>query len=126
LVITERGRRNSERSRIRGKAGVDAFTQSLAVELAPFDITDNSVRPGSVRTPMLAHVDQAAIEHETTLIPAGRWGEPEDVAGVVAFLASEEAGWITGTTLVVDGGTLANHGRPTLAEATRRAKEAQA
>ena len=103
------------------KAGVDAFSQSLAVELGPFGITVNSLRPGSVRTPMLAHLDQAAVDLETSRIPIGRWGEPEDVAAVVAFLASDEAEWLTGACIPVDGGTLAAHGRPSVAEATRRA-----
>lgn len=105
------------------KAGLDAFTLSLAVELGPFGITVNSLRPGSVRTPMLAHMDPEAVEVETARIPIGRWGEPEDVAAVVSFLASDEAGWLTGAEIPVDGGTLANHGRPTLAEAVRRARQ---
>lgn len=105
------------------KAGVDAFSQSLAVELGPFGITVNSLRCGSVRTPMLAHLDQAAVDHETTRIPIGRWGEPGDVAAVVSFLASDAAGWLTGACIPVDGGTLANQGRPALNEATRRAQQ---
>jgi NAD(P)-dependent dehydrogenase (short-subunit alcohol dehydrogenase family) len=105
------------------KAGVDAFSQSLAVELGPYGITVNTLRAGSVRTPMLAHLDQAAVDQETARIPAGRWGEPEDVAAVVSFLARDEAGWVTGAAIPVDGGTLANHGRPQLAEAVRRARE---
>lgn len=103
------------------KAGLDAFTQSLAVEMGPYGITVNSLRPGSVRTPMLTHLDQAAVDSETARIPVGRWGEPEDVAAVVAFLARDETSWLTGACIPVDGGTLANHGRPTLVEATRRA-----
>lgn len=104
------------------KAGVDAFSKSLAVELGPYGITVNSIRPGSVRTPMLAHLDQAAVDFETTRIPVGRWGEPEDIAAVVAFLARDESSWLTGASIPVDGGTLANHGRPTLTEAVRRAR----
>jgi 3-oxoacyl-[acyl-carrier protein] reductase len=103
------------------KAGVDAFSQSLAVELGPHGITVNSLRPGSVRTPMLAHLDDEAVEAETARIPIGRWGEPGDVAAVVSFLASDEAAWLTGASIPVDGGTLANQGRPALGEAIRRA-----
>jgi NAD(P)-dependent dehydrogenase (short-subunit alcohol dehydrogenase family) len=94
------------------KAGVDAFTQSLAVELGPYGITVNSLRPGSVRTPMLAGLDREAVEAETARIPVGRWGEPQDVAAVAAFLAGEESEWLTGACIPVDGGTLANQGRP--------------
>lgn len=108
------------------KAGLDAFTQSLAVELGPYEITANSVRPGSVRTPMLAHLDAAAVEFETARIPIGRWGEPADVAAVAAFLARDESGWLTGACIPIDGGTLANHGRPAVVEATRRARESGA
>jgi 3-oxoacyl-[acyl-carrier protein] reductase len=107
------------------KAGVDAFTQSLAVELGPFGITVNSLRPGSVRTPMLAHMDAAAVERETARIPVGRWGEPEDVASLVAFLAGNEAAWLTGACIPVDGGTLAGQGRVSVADAARRAQEAR-
>jgi hypothetical protein len=107
------------------KAGLDAFTQSLAVELAPHGISVNSLRPGSVRTPMLAHLDQAAVDGETARIPAGRWGEPDDVAAVVSFLARDETGWLTGACIPVDGGTLANHGRPGVVEATERARLAR-
>ena len=105
------------------KAGLDAFTRSLAVELGPYGITVNSLRPGSVRTPMMAHMDAVAIERERGRIPLGRWGEPEDVAGVVAFLASDDAAWLTGACIPVDGGTLAAHGRPSVADAARRARE---
>lgn len=108
------------------KAGVDVFTMSLAVELGPSGITVNSLRPGSVRTPMLADVDQELIDVETQRIPIGRWGEPEDVAAVVSFLASDDACWLTGATIPVDGGTLANQGRPWQLKRRARTPDADA
>ncbi|MEN3284476.1 MAG: hypothetical protein V7607_5616 [Solirubrobacteraceae bacterium] len=104
------------------KAGVDAFTASIAVELGPYGITANSLRPGSVRTPMLAHLDADRIERERRRIPVGRWGEPEDAAALVSFLARDEASWLTGAAIPIDGGTLAGHGRRSVAEAADRAR----
>lgn len=91
------------------KAGVLSLTRSLALALAP-DIRVNAVAPGWVRTDMAAALYEdprawATIQHR---IPRGRWGEAEDVAHAVLFLASESAGFITGETLVVDGGQLLN------------------
>lgn len=86
------------------KGGVIAFTKSLAQELAPTGITVNNVPPGFVDTPMLreglgSHVDQIAAAS-----PMKRPGKPEDMAAAIAFLASEDAGYITGHTLSVNGG----------------------
>ena len=89
------------------KAGTLSLTRSLALALAP-EVRVNAVAPGWVRTDMTRMLYEAttardAIAHR---IPRGRWGEPEDVAHAVLFLASEGARFITGETLVVDGGEL--------------------
>lgn len=97
------------------KAALDAFSQSLAMELGPHGITVNTIRPGSVRTPMLGALTAEEITAEEGRIPLGRFGEPDDVAAVLAFLASPAAAWVTGVTLPVDGGTLAANGRPGVA-----------
>jgi NAD(P)-dependent dehydrogenase (short-subunit alcohol dehydrogenase family) len=85
------------------KAGLIHMTRQLALELAP-KVRVNAVAPGVVRTRL---AEALWSEHEDGLAattPLGRIGEPEDVAAAVAFLASEEASWITGETLVIDGG----------------------
>lgn len=89
------------------KAGALSLTRSLALALAP-EVRVNAVAPGWVRTDMTRRLHEnesarAAIVHR---IPRGRWGEPEDVAHAVVFLASDSARFITGETLVVDGGEL--------------------
>ena len=86
------------------KAGVIGFTKALAKELAPSGITVNAVAPGVIDTEMLAPYqkeDRRAMRDET---PLGRRGTPEDVAGVLVFLASEQASFITGQILGIDGG----------------------
>jgi NAD(P)-dependent dehydrogenase (short-subunit alcohol dehydrogenase family) len=89
------------------KAGVSGMVTGLAVEWGPFQATVNAIAPGIVETPLTStymseHPDraQAALEHT----PVGRLGRAEDVAAVAAFLASEEASFVTGQTIVVDGG----------------------
>jgi 2-hydroxycyclohexanecarboxyl-CoA dehydrogenase len=91
------------------KGGVIAFTKSLAMELAPTGITVNNVPPGFVDTPMLRSVEQpgklqASIEAIAAASPMKKSGRPEDIAAACAFLASEDAGYITGHTLSVNGG----------------------
>ena len=83
------------------KAGLIAATRSLALELAKRGITANSVAPGFVETDMVAGLPREELEK---LIPMGRFGAPEEVAGCVAFLFGSEASYITGQTLGVDGG----------------------
>lgn len=91
------------------KAGLVALARTAALELAPFSITVNAVGPGMIRTPMtrpLLDDPDSATEYLKN-IPLGRYGVPADVAGAVAFLASDDAAWITGHHLVVDGGQTA-------------------
>ena len=86
------------------KAGVIGMTKSLARELGGRGITVNAVAPGYIETDMTAALPEAAREAMLGSIPAGRPGKPEDVAAAVAFLASDEAAYITGQVLSVDGG----------------------
>ncbi|MBP3610998.1 MAG: 3-oxoacyl-[acyl-carrier-protein] reductase [Lachnospiraceae bacterium] len=86
------------------KAGVIGMTKSAAKELASRNITVNAVAPGMIDTDMTAVISDKAKEAMLSSIPAGRAGKPEDVANVVAFLASEEAAYMTGQVVSVDGG----------------------
>jgi 3-oxoacyl-[acyl-carrier protein] reductase len=86
------------------KAGMLGFMRTAALELAPFGITINAVEPGSIRTEGLAGLGEDAIASMIRRIPVGSLGEPEDVAHTVAFLAGDGARFITGQTIVVDGG----------------------
>lgn len=86
------------------KAGLLGFTKSLAREVASRGITVNAVAPGYVDTDMTAVLGADQQQKLLEGIPLGRMGRPEDIAHAVAFLASDEAGYITGQTLVVDGG----------------------
>ncbi len=92
------------------KGGLRNLTRCLALELAPRKINVNNVAPGTVLTQMVQELlddPQTLREHEAT-IPWGRGGTPEDIARAVRFLASGDADYITGTTLVVDGGMILN------------------
>jgi len=85
------------------KGAVNAFTRALAVELAPKKITVNAVLPGVIETDMSATVLSLAKGQILEKIPAKRLGKPEDVVGIVAFLASRESEYITGALIPVDG-----------------------
>lgn len=97
------------------KGGVNLLTKNMALDYAPHSIRVNSVCPGRVATPMPKSRLKPGEDWERVLaqwgknIPLGRVGRPEDVAQAILFLASEEAAWITGTTLVVDGGSTIGH-----------------
>ncbi|PIV10311.1 MAG: hypothetical protein COS49_01175 [Candidatus Portnoybacteria bacterium CG03_land_8_20_14_0_80_41_10] len=91
------------------KGGVTALTEALALELAPLGINVNAVGPGIIETPMTKDIlsDEKTKEGLMARIPKKRLGQPKDVASAVVFLASEEADYITGVILFVDGGWLA-------------------
>ena len=88
------------------KAGMAGMSKSLAAEVASRGITVNCVAPGFIKTPMTDALNEQQSERITANIPAGRFGLPEDVAASVAFLASDDAAYITGQTLHVNGGLL--------------------
>lgn len=93
------------------KGGMKMLARNLAVELAPYGITINNVAPGAIETPINTKLlnDPEKLGALLGNIPLGRLGQPKDVAGLVAFLASTDADYITGTTLFVDGGLLWNY-----------------
>ncbi len=86
------------------KAGVEGLTRSLAQELGSRNITVNCIAPGFIDTDMTKEMPEAVRNGLLSRIPAGRAGQPDDIAAAVAFLASSRAGYITGTTLHVNGG----------------------
>ena len=88
------------------KAGVIGFTRTLALEGARKGITANAIAPGYVATELLAGVSEKVMEAIVGQIPVGRLGEAEEVARCVVFLAADEAAWITGSTLTINGGQL--------------------
>jgi 3-oxoacyl-[acyl-carrier protein] reductase len=86
------------------KAGVIAFTKSLARELGPFNIQVNCVAPGLIETEIVEKMPKERVEAIIRSTALNRMGKPEDVAWAVLFLASQQADYITGQTIVVDGG----------------------
>ncbi len=94
------------------KAGVINLTQGIAVRYGHHGIRCNAIAPGTIRTPIWQERidrDPVVFERLVKWYPLGRVGEPEDIANAAMFLASDDAGWITGTVLTVDGGLLAGN-----------------
>ena len=89
---------------VAAKGGQIGWTRSMARELAPFGITVNSVAPGWIPVERHANDPQSAKDAYLASIPVGRWGQPTDVADAVLYLASEQASFVTGQTLCVNGG----------------------
>jgi NAD(P)-dependent dehydrogenase (short-subunit alcohol dehydrogenase family) len=89
------------------KGGMEAMTRTMALDLAPFGIRLNVVGPGAIHTEEYEPAGEEAKIRRGQTVPLGRVGYPEDIAGAVAFLASDDASYITGQTLYVDGGMLA-------------------
>lgn len=97
------------------KGAIESFTRAAAVDLGPWGIRVNAVRPGSIRVDDDPVWSEAAAADRAAQIPLGRAGEPEEVAACVGFLASPAAAYVTGEILTVDGGMLAQ-ARPPIAE----------
>ena len=86
------------------KSGIHGFTKALAQEGARFGVTVNAIAPGYIDTDMVAAVPEAVLEKIVARIPVGRLGRAEEIARGVAFLASEDGGFITGSTMSINGG----------------------
>lgn len=85
------------------------MTEALAIELAPYNIRVNAISPGIIETPMIDPLkqDPSVMKALLSRLPLGRAGQPEEVSRLVLFLASEASSYITGSTLIIDGGWLA-------------------
>jgi NAD(P)-dependent dehydrogenase (short-subunit alcohol dehydrogenase family) len=91
------------------KGGIVAMTETLALELAPYNIRVNAIAPGAIETPMIdpLKTDPKTMEATLARIPLHRVGKPEEVSNLVLFLASNKSSYMTGSTVVIDGGWLA-------------------
>jgi len=91
------------------KGGIVGMTEALAVELAPFNIRVNAISPGAIETPMVdpLKTDPKTMEGTLARIPLHRMGKPEEVSNLVLFLVSDDSSYMTGSTVVIDGGWLA-------------------
>jgi NAD(P)-dependent dehydrogenase (short-subunit alcohol dehydrogenase family) len=86
------------------KSGLEGFNRKLALEVARMGVRANVIRPGLIMTEAFAHMPADFFESQLPMIPLGMIGQPEDIAGAAAFLCSDDARFITGTILTVDGG----------------------
>lgn len=86
------------------KAGVIGFTKALAAEGAKYSVTVNAIAPGYTATPMVQAMNQNVLETIKAEVPLGRLATPDEIAGIVAFLASDDASYITGETVSINGG----------------------
>lgn len=105
-LASEAGKGNEKRIVVYGatKGGVISLTKGLAIELGRFGITVNAVCPGVTRTPMTSYINDDMEREWARYYPLGRLGRPEDIAPMIAFLASSSASWITGQAISVNGG----------------------
>jgi glucose 1-dehydrogenase len=94
------------------KGGLRMLTRTIAVELAKHGITVNNIGPGAVYTPIDADIEKKPEMEKSLMgeIPLNRWGKPEEIAGLAAWLASDEAAYVTGATYFIDGGMLRQSG----------------
>jgi 3-oxoacyl-[acyl-carrier protein] reductase len=86
------------------KGGVISLTKTVAKEFASRNITCNAIAPGFIKTVLTDQMTEKAREAMLGMIPLGRFGQPEDIMGAIAFLASDEASYITGQVIQIDGG----------------------
>ncbi|MFI8632365.1 SDR family NAD(P)-dependent oxidoreductase [Microbacterium sp. NPDC077663] len=97
---------NSAASYVVSKSGLIGLTRTVAEEAARFGVTANCVAPGPVETALTAQSSAETIAKTVAMIPVGRYGQPTDIAAMVSFLSSDEASFITGTVMSVDGGVV--------------------
>lgn len=108
--VSSNGGRRGHRNRLAydaSKGALEAATRTMALELAPYRIRVNAVVPGAVRTSRWDGLSQEELSVRRSFVPLGREGLPDDIAGPIAFLCSDDAAYITGDTVTVDGGVMA-------------------
>ena len=105
-IASEAGKANEKRMVVYGatKGGVISLTRGLAAELGRYNVCVNAVCPGVTRTPMTAYIDADMERQAARFYPLGRLGQPDDIAPMITFLASDRAAWITGQAISISGG----------------------